>query len=82
MSDTKPTVKKLKRIWVESILSDQEWADSHRNHPNTHHLKEKPQFFKSDYEWRWRMGDGIPQDERDLINKRLQEMRKKVKNDN
>lgn len=83
MSDKKAEgIKEGAPIWVESLLSSEEWVASRKQHPNTHHLKDKPTFFKSEYEWRWRMGAGIPEDERNLINKRLDDMRKKVKNEN
>jgi hypothetical protein len=65
-------------IWVESVLSNEDWKDTYKKYPNTHNLKEKPAFFKSDYEWRYRMGAGIPQDQIDLITKRFDTMLKMV----
>lgn len=83
MSDKKPKgIEEGPAIWVESLLSSEEWVASRKQHPNTHHLKNKPTFFKSDYEWRWGMGAGIPQETIDLMSKRLDIMRKTIKNEN
>ncbi len=71
-------IQEGKPIWNESIMTAQEWKENTKLYPSTCHLKEQPQFFKSDYEWRWRMGSGLRVEEMELINQRLEEWRKKV----
>ena len=55
-------IKEGPPIWVESTMNLQEWKTHLKQYPNTSNLKEPPQFFKSDYEWRHRMGQ-CPTDE-------------------
>lgn len=65
-------------IWIESILSNEEWKKRLKTYPNTSHLKEKPQFFKSDYEWRWGMGASLPKETIDLFIRRIDDVLKKA----
>ncbi len=73
-------IQEGKPIWNESICSAEEWKENLKKYPGTCHIKEKPLFFKSDYEWRWRMGAGLYPEEITTINNRLDEWRKMVKN--
>jgi hypothetical protein len=68
-----------KPIWNETLLTLHEWKENMKKYPETCHLKEPPQFFKSEYEWRWRMGAGLSSEEIRLIGERLDDWRKKVK---
>ena len=64
-----------KRIWSESLLSPEEWKKVRETYPQTCHLKEPPVFFKSEYEWRWRMGGGLTEQEITIINIRLDKLK-------
>jgi hypothetical protein len=74
-------IKEGPEIWVETVLTAGEWKDNLKKYPNTCNVKEPRQFFKSDYEWRWRMGGKLTSDEIRLINKRFDEWLKTVRND-
>lgn len=71
-------VQEGKRIWNESLMTLQEWKQCCKDYPQTSHLPKPPDFFKSEYEWRWRMGAGLTSEEIQLINSRLDEWLKKV----
>lgn len=47
------------KIWIESLLSPQEWKECKKIHPKTYKLNGPPFFFKSDYEWRHKMGASL-----------------------
>ena len=66
------------RIYNESVMTLQEWKDNCKRYPNTCHVTEPPHFFKSDFEWRWRMGGGLTSDEIKLMTKRIDEKLKEV----
>lgn len=65
-------------IYVESLLSDEEYKECAKKYPNCYGNGNKPpQMFECDFKWRYRMGKGIPASEIVLINKRLEDIRKK-----
>lgn len=66
------------KIYVESLLSDEEFREATKLFPNTCHLQ-KNEFFKSEFMWRYRMGKSPLEAQSELKNKRMQELLKKVK---
>ena len=62
----KKGIKEGPPIWVETLLSSEEWKQNTVNYPSTCHLKTAPMFFKSDFEWRYRMGKNL--DEKEVLN--------------
>lgn len=64
MSDKEVKSKVGEPIWVESLLNDSDYAECAKRYPNTYVKgSKKVQFFKSDYEWRWRMGGNVTAEE-------------------
>lgn len=72
-----------KPIWLESILTDEEYKDCAKKYPNMFTKGPiKPAFFPCEFKWRYRMGAGMTADELKVYNKRiasLEQMLKKVK---
>lgn len=64
-------IKEGPPIWVESLMTPEEWKQSVIKYPATCHLKNPPMFFKSDMEWRWHMGKGLEQWEINNINNNI-----------
>lgn len=60
------------RIWVESILSDEDYAVTARKYPNTF-VKgaKKVQEFDCDFKWRKGMGATLPEAEREARSRYL-----------
>ncbi len=66
-----------KPIWVESLMTDLEYAETARKYPNMFsNGVRKPQEFECDFKWRKGMGANISTDEMIRVNNRLDEMRK------
>lgn len=67
-------------IYVESLLSDKDYSEMSRQYPNTYVKGSKKVVeFDCDFKWRKGMGAPIPIEERNLVNARLDEMRKLIK---
>lgn len=70
-------------IWVESLMNDKDYSEMSRLYPNTYAKgSKKVEEFDCDFKWRKGMGASIPIGERELVNKRLDEMKKLVPNKN
>jgi hypothetical protein len=67
------------KIWVESILSPEEYKQVSKTYPNCFKNSEPPKIFECDFKWRWNMGASLTQVEISIISKRLDEMLKLVK---
>ncbi len=66
-------------IYVESLMTDREYAECSRLYPEMFSKGSAPKpYFKSEYDWRYRMGEKLRPEEIQLINKRLAEIKKKV----
>lgn len=69
-------------IYNESCLTPEEWKIQSKKYPGTYQMEKPPMFFKSDYEWRWRMGGNLTKEEVNLINTRIDKLIKEVQNAN
>lgn len=66
-----------KKIWVESLLTREEWKECYQKFKDgTHNLPEPPEFFDSEVKWRHKMGEGFTPEEIKLINSRLDALKK------
>lgn len=75
MSEKKPKgLEEGPPIWVETLMTKQEWDERRKKYP-TSTRKEPPQFFKSDYEWRWNMGKPLSADQIMLANSNIERLR-------
>jgi hypothetical protein len=63
------------KIYVESLLTDEEWKENYKKY-STCILEKKPKFFDSEFKWRYRMGGGLTPAEITLMNTRLEKIRK------
>ncbi len=78
MSDSTPKSTVGPRIFVESLLTPEEWRENNRKYPNTCRAS-YPVYFKSDMDWRYGMGKGYSKEEISKINANLEEIRKFLK---
>lgn len=79
MSDKKKGIQEGDPIWIESILSKKEYAETSKKFPSTFTKGyEPPMFFKSEFEWRYRMGSSLSLDEIKNINSNIDYLLKKV----
>jgi len=79
MSDEQQSRLKLgPRIWNESLLSTGDYTIQSRVYNNSYISSKPPEFFKSDYEWRWRMGGRLTTDEIKLISKRMDDFKNRI----
>lgn len=46
-----------KRIWVESLLTKEEWKQCKALYPSSYNLPEPPAEFECDFKWRKNMGN-------------------------
>lgn len=64
-------------IYVESLLNTEEYMKCAGKY-NTYRTR-KTVFFTSEFMWRYRMGESLPEDKILLMNKRFSELLQKVK---
>ena len=65
--------QEAKPIWVESILTDEEYKLCARTYPNTYTKgPNKVQMFDCEFKWRYKMGSGMNPIEIKIFNKRLE----------
>jgi hypothetical protein len=65
--------KEAKPIWVESILTDEEYKICARKYPNTYTKgPNKVQMFDCEFKWRYKMGSSMSHIEIKIFNKRLE----------
>jgi len=66
------------KIWVESLMTPQEWKERYKTYPTSSVEHLIPEF---DCEFKWRKGIGtcLKSEEIQLINSRIDEILKKVK---
>jgi hypothetical protein len=69
-------MKEGEKIYVESVMTDEEYAETGKKFK---HSTKKPPYFKSEFDWRWRMGGGLTPFEIKLIGERLDILLKTVK---
>ena len=69
--------KKMEPVWVESLLSLQEWKEMYRVY-NTYSLNEPPLEFDGPYKWRKGMGAKLSPGEIELINGRMDAVLRKA----
>jgi hypothetical protein len=66
-------------IWVESLLTDKEYAEQAKIYPGMYSNGNKPPaMFPCEFKWRHRMGSGLPPEEIKIINKRFDEILSKA----
>lgn len=63
------------KIWVESLLSPKEWAETAAKFPKMFHRKKPYPEFECEYKWRKGMGSVVPKDERDRVNAGIEKLR-------
>jgi hypothetical protein len=81
MSDQKKGIQEGPPIWVESLMNATEWKENYKKYP-ANEIKELVTFDPSYHKggkWRAGMGAKLSSQEVDLINKRIDEILKKVK---
>lgn len=66
------------KIYVESLLSDNEYAECSKKYSTTYNSSKKPPFFNSEFKWRYEMGKNLTADQIKLINERLEEIKRKA----
>lgn len=65
-------MKEGKPIWVQSLLSDEEYRECARKYPEVFGNDNKaPAMFDCDFKWRYGMGDPLSPQEIKIINDRL-----------
>jgi hypothetical protein len=64
------------KIYIESLMTDEEWRQRVRNYPKTSILAMKPSFFDSEFKWRYKMGPSLTKQEIETFNKGIEELRK------
>jgi len=67
-----------KPIWVESLMTTQEWKDRVKKYP-TSKIPEPVEEFEGEFKWRKGMGKSLSPQEIQIINERLQAVLKLVK---
>lgn len=72
-------MKQGERIYIESLLSEGEWNESRRRYSTYESDSKYPVPFECEFKWRYMMGAPLGKDEITIINKRLDEVLKKVK---
>jgi hypothetical protein len=61
-----------KPIWIESILTDEEYRECSKKYPNSFtNGPVKPLMFPCEFKWRYRMGAGMNTEELKIYNKRI-----------
>lgn len=61
-------MKEGKPIWVESLLTKQEWKECKRKYPSSYNLPEPPPEFECDFKWRKNMGGYLTPEQIENIN--------------
>lgn len=70
-------MEKGERIWIESVLTKEEYKNYGRKYPAIC-SGIAPAEFDCEFKWRKGMGASLPSDQIDLINGRLDELKKRV----
>ena len=70
-----------KRIYVETIMTPEEWKARCKEFPSTSTNTKVAEYFNSEFKWRYKMGDFLNKEEIALINKRMDTVLKAVKKD-
>ena len=68
-----------KRIYVESLMSAEEYKECARKYPNCYNSSERPVFFNSEFKWRYKMGAQMTDEEIRVHNTRLTGLGKAIK---
>lgn len=67
-------------IWVESVLTDEEYKLCSKKFPNTYtNGPNKVQMFDCVFKWRYRMGAGMNPTELKVFNKRVENLATMIK---
>jgi hypothetical protein len=76
-----------KPIWVESLLTKEEWKQCKQKYPSSYNLSEPPVEFDCDFKWRKGMGKNLTSqqiqkfnDDMDVIIKFLTKLQKETIN--
>lgn len=59
------------QIYIESLLSVEEYRQMSRKYPNAYRSPIQPGYFHSEFDWRYKMGQSLIPDEIRVINMRL-----------
>jgi hypothetical protein len=68
-----------KPIWVESLLTKEEWKQCKQKYPSLYNLSEPPPEFDCDFKWRRGMGKPLTAFEIENINKNIDAILEKAK---
>ena len=69
-------------VWVESLLSPEEYRESHKLYPTTVLTPDAPAYdptYHKGGRWRLKMGRGLSKEEIDLTNKELEKLYNLIK---
>lgn len=61
------------KIYVETLLTPEEWKERYKTYP-TSSVEKYPEFFDSDIKWRYRMGLPLTPIEISRYNKRIDQL--------
>jgi len=67
-----PRIKEGPRIYIESLLTAQEYKDCAKKYPNTYNTTFPAAYFKSEMDWRYRMGAQMTEAEIETLNDNLE----------
>ena len=66
-------------IWVESLLTREEWKECKQKYPSSYNLPEPPAEFECEFKWRKGMGSTLSPDKIRRINERIDTMMREAK---
>lgn len=67
-----------KKIYVETLMSPEEWKERTKTYKSSN-VEKYPEFFDSEVKWRWRMGQSLLPEEIKRTNIRLDDLYKLIK---
>ncbi len=70
-----PRIKEGPRIFIDTLLSGKDYRECARKYPNSFKSPEPAPYFKSEFDWRYRMGEAITPAEIKAINLNLEKLR-------
>lgn len=68
-----------KPIWVESLLTKEEWKQCKQKYPSSYNLPEPPPEFDCDFKWRKNMGGHLTPVQIENINSNIDKIIEKAK---
>ena len=76
-------MKEGKRIYVASVLTDEEYKNCARTYPSCFtNGSTKPPYFQSEFDWRYRIGEQLSEEEIKRMNNDIKILHNFLKNKN